>query len=226
MEESRLRENLNRPQVEASHYDHHYNTKERLASFWHQVEETLAFQPKTVMEVGVGSGFTSAALRREGIQVLTLDVDAALGPDIVGGVGALPVQSEAVDVVVCCQVLEHLPFEEFPGALRELTRVASKGIVLSLPDQERYLKFSLATNAHRFSFGPWDVPRPAHRRPQQVHPEHYWEIGCREIVLATVCDAIRQATGCPPKTYRVFEFPYHRFFILDKINGGKRHKNP
>jgi hypothetical protein len=210
-----VREDPDRPQVDRSHYGRDYDQKGRLSSYWHQVDETLRFAPRSVLEVGIGTGFTSTALHREGVRVITVDVEPTLHPNVIGSIRALPIRSKGIDVALCCQVLEHLPFTEFAGALGELMRVASKGIVLSLPDRERHIRFCIATGGRQFFWGPFDVPRAPQRRPTGIHEQHCWEIGCRDMNLARVRAAIQEATGKAPRTYRVFEFPYHRFFILD-----------
>src|SRR5262249_34963101 len=111
-----------------------YNSKERFCSFWHQVDETLSLEPETVLEVGPGSGIVTYCLRHAGIQMTTVDLDAELGPDVVGSVTQLPLADGSFDAVLCCEVLEHLPWEEAEAALGELARVTRKGVVLSLPD--------------------------------------------------------------------------------------------
>ena len=46
--------------------------------------------------------------------------------------------------------------------------------------------------------------------------EHYWEIGKAEYPLSKIINKIQKAGFRVKKTYRVFENPYHRFFILRK----------
>ena len=124
-----------RPQVTASHYSSRaYNSKERHNSYWHQVDEVLALEARTALEVGPGAGIVTDWLRRAGVQVTTVDMDPALDVDLRGSVTDLPLDQGAVDVVLCCQVLEHLPFEEVGTALAELGRVARSGVVVSVPD--------------------------------------------------------------------------------------------
>ena len=124
-----------RPQVEAEHYSEFaYNTKERICSFWHQVDEMRALGARTVLEVGPGSGLVTDWLRREGLEVTTLDMDPALGADVQASVTELPLGDDAFDAVLCAQVLEHMPFDAVERALAELARVATKGVVISVPD--------------------------------------------------------------------------------------------
>jgi 2-polyprenyl-3-methyl-5-hydroxy-6-metoxy-1,4-benzoquinol methylase len=101
-----------------------YNTKERFCSFWHQLDGVLELAPQTVLEVGPGDGMVTDWMRRAGIQTTTLDLDRRAGADIAGSATEMPVEADSHDVVVCCQVLEHLPYDQAVWALRE---IASRG---------------------------------------------------------------------------------------------------
>lgn len=128
------------PQIASEHYwSREYNSKDRFASFWHQIDEVLAFEPVTVLEVGPGAGLVTWALRRAGIDVTTLDLDESVKPDLVGSVTELPLDDNAVDVVLISEVLEHLPFVDAERALAEIARVTRKGVVMSVPDDTPYV---------------------------------------------------------------------------------------
>ncbi|MDR2260270.1 MAG: hypothetical protein LBE06_04915, partial [Azoarcus sp.] len=64
-----------------------------------------------------------------------------------------------------------------------------------------------------------DIPfiRP---KPHTFDGEHYWEINKRGYSLKTVMNAIKKsgedAGFTLEKHYRVFENPYHHFFVLKK----------
>ena len=52
------------PEVTSDDYSSRaYNTKERVCSFWHQVDETFELGASTVLEVGPGAGFVTNWLR-------------------------------------------------------------------------------------------------------------------------------------------------------------------
>jgi SAM-dependent methyltransferase len=122
-------------QVAHEHYwSREYNTKERLCSFWHQLDEVLRLSPESVLEVGPGSGLVTGWLRHAGVQTTTVDVDSSVAPDVIGSVTDLPFDAQSFDVVLCAEVLEHLPWEDAEHALRELRRVARGGAVVSVPD--------------------------------------------------------------------------------------------
>ena len=46
--------------------------------------------------------------------------------------------------------------------------------------------------------------------------EHYWEIGKAGYPSSKIINDIQRAGFKIEKTNRIFEFPYHRFFILGK----------
>lgn len=128
-----------RPQVSANLYSsREYNFKQRFASFWHQWDEVLDLRPGTVLEVGPGAGLVTGLLQGAGVEVTTLDVDPALRPDLVASVTEIPLEDRSVDVALCSEVLEHLPWDAAAQALRELARVVRIGAVVSAPDNSPY----------------------------------------------------------------------------------------
>lgn len=123
------------PEVTTEHYTSRaYNSKERICSFWHQVDEVHEMGAADVLEIGPGSGMVTDWLRQAGVIVKTMDLDARLKPDVVGSVTDIPLRDNSIDAVLCCQVLEHLPFDQAEAALAEIGRVAHLGAVISLPD--------------------------------------------------------------------------------------------
>jgi SAM-dependent methyltransferase len=123
------------PQVSAAVYrSRAYNTKARTCSYWHQVDEVVGLGARTVLEIGPGNGMVTDWLRREGVQVTTLDMDPAVQADVHGEATDLPFDDGAFDAVLCAQVLEHMPFAEAGAALAEFARVVRLGVVISVPD--------------------------------------------------------------------------------------------
>ena len=190
-----------------------YDSKERFVSYWHQIDEILERAPRTVLEIGPGSGFTSAYLRQHGIDVSTLDVNESLKPDYVGSVIDLPFPDDSFDMVACFEVLEHLPYESLPAALASIRRVAARYSVISLPDRSRTARIHI------------DIPRLLRVRklfapPQFARPHsgygggHCWEIGRVGFPLKRVTRDIEAAGFVIESTFRVFENPFHRFFRL------------
>lgn len=192
-----------------------YDTKGRFMSYWHQASEILALKPAGVLEAGIGNGFLSDYLRKRGLKVTTLDIDAGLKPDISGSVLKMPVADASFDVVGCFEVLEHLPYEDFPRALAEIRRVCRRSAVLSLPDHSAVyrLDVELPLLGEIRRLVPHPFPRPV---PHVFDGVHYWVIGKAQFPLSRIEAEIRAAGFRIRNTYRVFEFYGHRFFVLDK----------
>ena len=98
-----------------------YVTKHLFASYWYQIKEVMLSEPANVLEIGIGPNLVSSFLTQQHIRVVTMDKDMLLKPQLSGTVLHLPLKDMSFDTVMCCLVLEHLPFKEFNNCLRELS---------------------------------------------------------------------------------------------------------
>jgi len=206
-----------KPQVTPEHYTNpSYDSKERFISYWHQINEIIALNPKEVLEIGIGNGFVYNYLKEKGIKIKTLDIDKNLNPDAAGSVLGIPFEDGSFEVVACCEVLEHLPYSNFRESLKEIHRVSRKHVVLSLPDVTTVYRINV--ELPRIKPIKKLVPHPFHRSPQHTFDgEHYWEIGKTDYPLKKIESDIEKSKFKILRTYRVFEFYYHRFFVLEKL---------
>ena len=206
-----------KPQVESSHYfNKAYDTKVRFISYWHQINEILKLKFESVLEIGIGNGFVSKYLKERDVNITTLDFDSKLNPDIVGDVLNIPFADNSFNVVACYEVLEHLPFEKFNRALAEIFRVSDSYAILSLPDASKVYRLFIQIpilGVFRKLISLPQLKRPAHI----FDGEHYWEIGKDDCSLNKIIEGIAQSGFVVKSTYRLFEYPYHRFFVLKKI---------
>lgn len=85
-----------------------------------------------ILEAGAGGSPFSDLLRKVSDDLVTLDINDRYGDiDVIADVQDMPeVETASFDVVVCTQVLEHLPLPE--DALREMRRVLRDDGVLIL----------------------------------------------------------------------------------------------
>jgi len=203
-------------QVRPDHYyDIDYDTKQRFCSYWHQIHEILLLKQNEVLEIGVGNRFVSNYLRERGINIVTLDIDKELKPDVVGSVLDIPFRDNSFQIVACYELLEHLPYEYVAKALSEISRVSKQYVILSLPDVNRvyriYIYIPKIGEIKRL------LPLPRIRKPiHKFDGQHYWEIGKAGYSLKRVVGDMQKEGLQLERTYRVFEHPYHRFFILRK----------
>ena len=122
-----------------------YETKQRFLTYWEQLGAVFSLAPRSVLEIGVGTGLVSSYLRHKGIEVTTIDINAELEPDVVGSVLELDshFQPGQFDLVLCSRVLHHLPFASFERSIEQICYVSRRNAVISLPidDFSFYLTF-------------------------------------------------------------------------------------
>ncbi len=205
-----------RLQVEADHYfTRRYDDPKRFASYWHQIDLVLSHDPKRVLEIGPGNGFLSGYLRRAGVDVTTIDIDANLGPTAIAALPHLPFPDSSFDAVIAFEVLEHIPWELFTPSLREMARVSAGAVGVSLPDKERVLRLESSMGklwSFRFLLRVPRLVAPRHKFKDQ----HYWEIGKRGYRQGFILKTMRDAGLDVARHWRVFENPTHHFFDLRK----------
>jgi SAM-dependent methyltransferase len=109
-----------------------------------RVAVTLGLVPddvRTVLDVGCGDGALTNPLAERGLTVAGMDVstvalDHVRAPSVVGDVARMPFADDAFDLVLCTEVLEHLPEDVYPAARRELQRVAGRYLLVATPNEE------------------------------------------------------------------------------------------
>ena len=202
-------------QVEKTHYDFaNYLNKGRWNSIWHQLSELLKLDPKSCLEIGPGLGVLKKVALLFDVSIDTLDLDPDLEPDHVGSATELPFADNSFDVVCAFQVLEHLPYEMSLQAVKEMTRVSNRNLLISLPDAKRGYPWRISLP----KFGRTDriLTRPRLKlKEHKFDGQHYWEINKKGYELSRVTKDLTEFCDLVD-TYRVFEIPYHRFFVLKK----------
>ncbi|MDR1985248.1 MAG: class I SAM-dependent methyltransferase [Prevotellaceae bacterium] len=210
---SPLRSDSRSVQVAASHYQfQEYVDNGRWNSYWHQITETLAFAPKTVLIVGVGDNIVGKMLAEQGVQVYTFDFDKELHPDFAGDVADIDdvLQDNYFDVIVCCQVLEHLPYDRFEDILQQL-RLHARNVIISLPYSGIKYKFeiklpvikTLKVNLYIHKFF----------RKYLFDGQHYWETGTKGYSKKRVTKSMKKFFTVK-KRFIAPNNLYHLFFVL------------
>ena len=190
-----------------------YNHKGRWTSYWHQIDEVLKLNPGRVLEIGVGNSTTSNYLKSLGVNLITMDIDEKLGSDVKGNILEMPFKDNVFDIILCAEVLEHLPFNDFEKGLAELNRVTKKYVVLSLPHFGPTIKFSFKIPFIMEKKVAFKVLFP---KKHKFNCEHYWEIGKRGYPFKKNKGVIEKYFKIQKK-FIPFENQYHHFFILEKL---------
>ncbi len=105
-----------------------------------QVRKMIPKVEGRVLDVGAGAG-QLARLLSVGLEVTSCDfseeaVARAPEPRAVARAGSLPFDDGSFEIVTCCEVLEHLDQHEFDQSRRELARVASQYVIVTVPNQQ------------------------------------------------------------------------------------------
>ena len=210
-------------QVKKEHYFRKkYDDLSRFISYFYQVDlvaVSVGDSGAKILEVGIGNGTVSDYLKKLGFSVTTCDFDPALKPDVVADVRKLPFPDNSFDAVMACEVLEHLPFEDFEIAIKELARVSRKSVVISLPYKSTYfevaLKLPLIRTIFRRPFLDFLIRLPLPFGGLKVSGQHYWEIDLWRTPLRRVRAALRRYGRVIREVKPVLNH-YHYFFVLEK----------
>lgn len=206
---------MNEIQVQPDHYANlTYDTKERFISYWHQIKEVKESGGKHVLEVGVGNGFVSNYLRNSGLNVTTFDIDERLNPDVVGSILEMPFKENEFDTVTCFEVLEHLPFKDVPKALSELKFIASKKVIISIPDRTLTYKFLVKLPILKLKSLMISIPKLLSKK-HSFDGQHYWELGKKGYPVSGFKELLVKEGFKICSSYQIFEVPSHHFFVLE-----------
>lgn len=162
--------------------DSAFNNLPSYISYYYQIK-LIPSKCKTILEVGIGNKFVSSQLKLMNKKVITVDNNENLNPDIVADIRKIPRKDNSVDCVICYEVLEHLPLDEFIIALKELKRITKRYLIISLP----FSGFCYGAILNTYIKIPFSkgiifrIPLPFLLRPKKLIKKmkinHYWAVG-------------------------------------------------
>jgi hypothetical protein len=199
----------------SAYFTDEYFSLPQLFSLAHQIHAIYKCKPSSVLEVGLGNGFVSTFLRRAGLPVTTVDVNPELSPDICSGIDKLVEAVEGTfDLVVCCEVLEHLPIEDLDPSLDQL-RAVGKRLFLTLPTSHRPVGFGgllrLPKLGARMVNLNFDIPI---RRSLGGGP-HFWEVGYDSTCTRSAIKKRLSKRFTEVRSGRFALNPYHMYFYCE-----------
>ncbi|RMH64311.1 MAG: class I SAM-dependent methyltransferase [Calditrichaeota bacterium] len=209
--------------IDKSHYfNARYLKRERMYSFVEQIELIKQFaQPEdTLLEIGKGNGFVSDFCQRYlGYRVTTVDVNPDLQPDIVDDITQPRVLKEnSADVVMCYEVLEHMPFEQSVQAVRSMTQLARKYVLISVPDMRYFISGRMTV----FGTGPVFLQKLLSTRRfrnagKKFGDDHHWEIGLKTPDVTYSAEYVRRnlfGGVTIVRDYRDIAVPWHHYYVV------------
>lgn len=203
-------------QINSKEYNHLVSLP-KFISYYYQIKETLASQPKTILEIGVGNKFFYNYMKGQGFKIKNCDFDKSLNPDFIRDIKDLNLK-QSFDTVVAFEVLEHLPFKYFQSTLKELKKASNKTVIISLPyscislDIQSRLRLPSLNKISNISI---NIPLLLKIKIDKKNKEHHWEIGRKNYPLEKIINILKQEFIIQKK-FQVPLNPYHYFFILRK----------
>ena len=194
-----------------------YVNRQQFDSMISQVLAVYDLKPKTVLEIGPGNGIVSDILKKIGIQVTTFDINENLSPDIVGNLTKVKeyFSEDLFDLVLCAEVLEHLPYHHFESIINQFNWIARSNIVITLPRQHRiFLDWRLTFKVPFIKYKHFNIflRKPSSRKWEG----HHWEVDfSKEYSLQRICEDLNKQSKLM-RTYVDGRNRVHQFFILEK----------
>src|SRR5262249_46784948 len=110
-----------------------------------RINATLSVVPPgvaSILDVGCGDARVSRRLagtpgRVVGVDYSGLSLKTLGFPAVSAASERLPFRDASFDLVLCCEVLEHLPSGVLEGTVEELKRVARRYVLVSVPNKEK-----------------------------------------------------------------------------------------
>ncbi len=176
--------------------------------YWFQQKmiQSVIKAPSSILEIGIGSGFTSNYLKSKGHQVDTLDIDKNKRPDIVANLVSYDFP-KTYDHVLAFEVFEHIPFSEFEKILSKLKHVVKENIILSIPKNE-YSLTQMLIKLPFFKIVNFEISLPKFRITE---PYHFWEVGHGKITEKHLKETINKHSF---KIINIKKYQSRYFIIL------------
>ena len=207
---------------------------------------TLLLKPNRVLEIGKGSGFVTSILNRY-CNLTTLDFNQDHNPDLLIDITNLKqldtLKDEFYDLILICEVLEHIPYEKIEGILQILKKKTKKYLILSVPNQGAYFNLTLFYHGLSrlginvlekiisiFSIKIGNTISKLHYKFRNKYkkfifqgyidkiPKHYWELGIDQYDIKAFKRLLSKYFTIM-KDGRIREQPWHHFFIIHRIEG-------
>lgn len=178
-----------------------------------QIHGIHAMRPKSILEIGPGNGLVSSFLKRSGIDVVTADINPALEPDICAPLSEIPthLKGRRFDLVVSCEVLEHMPFDQFEDNVKTMKAIGDR-LYMTLPNYRKSFGFGGLLRMPRTSARPFGF-YVSIRQDRKLTDQHFWEIGYSSKCSLKNVVSILSRYYAQVRTERYALNAYHQAFM-------------
>lgn len=194
-----------------------YFSYEQFISFSEQLRLVHSLKKQDILEIGIGNGIVADFLKKTGLNVTTFDINPNLNPDVLGNVTDLVniFQNRKFEIILCAEVLEHMPFQFFEKAINNIANTTKEYAVLTLPRCQKVIldvQFSIKIPKLPYIEKGFFLSIPKSTVPR----EHHWELDSSKQTRIKKINSILNKYFIILDYHR-FQFrPYHHYFILKK----------
>ncbi len=208
-----------------------------LRSHFIQIYLALKLKAKDVLEIGVLRKIVTSILNQY-CNLTTLDFKEEFNPDLLIDITDFKqldsIENNAYDLILLCEVLEHIPYEKIDIILQILKKKTRKYIVISVPNQTTYVNLTLFNHSNRvmlkrlknylnlFFTKIGNVVSNLDYRFRKKHKKyksegtffpHCWELGVDKYSLNSFKKLLEKYFTII-REERLREHPFHHFFVL------------
>lgn len=194
----------------SDYFDQGYFSLEQLFSYAFQINHVYSLNPVDIFEIGIGNGIFSDYFRKAGYKIYTNDINLNLKPNYNYPITDLSKFVKNIDLIVCCEVLEHVDFSYFEKIIMEFSR-AGKRLYLTLPNYKQSFGFDLRLRIPKFKNISLNFFVFIKRK--KILNEHFWELGTSKKNSKSSVLKILKKYYCSVETGYYPQHTYHQFFI-------------
>lgn len=192
-----------------------YFSLPQLCSFAHQLNFIHSMRPTSAIEIGLGNGFVSSFLRRSGLSVVTVDINPELEPDICAPLSEVHKHiDKKMDLVICCEVLEHMPLEDLDSNLDYLKTLGDR-LFMTLPNSMRSWGLAGLVSLPKLGLKQFDLNIDIPFRRNLDNSCHFWEVGFNRACTRSAIEARLAERYASVKSGRFLLNPYHLWFSCE-----------
>ena len=195
----------------SSDWIYRLETEEHWRLYWRQqkIMESRIHVGDSILEIGVGTGFTANYLKSKGFLVTTVDIDEEKKPDIVANVVTFD-PDQVFDHILAFEVFEHIPFERLRQLVENLSGKCRKYLFMSVP-QYRQILASIECRLPKLGKRSFTLTRPKKGFGASYH---YWELGYEGISEQKLVSIFSE---CEFRLEHSDQVLCRRFFVFRRI---------
>jgi len=210
-----------------------------LQSHFMQIYLTIKLKAKDVLEIGVLRKIVTSILNQY-CNLTTLDFKEEFNPDLIIDITDSKqldtIKNNAYDLILLCEVLEHISYEKIDKILKILKKKTRKYLIISVPNQTTYINLTFFNHSNNrilkkikdyfnlffikignlISKLDYNI-RKKHRKykSEGTFFPHCWELGVDKYSINTFKKLLEKYFTII-KEERLRDHPFHHFFILKK----------